>query len=106
MKQLIDPNSAERVLLLLAVAGPLVGVILGALLGAHEPRARRKVVAGALLGGILSLTYGMWGVYGIITNVLGLDSVANLGLQLVLFAALGAIVGVVILKVSLLLKRL
>jgi hypothetical protein len=106
MKQLIDPSSAERVLLFLAVAGPLVGLIFGAVLGAHTRRARCTVIAGVLLGGIGTLTYGMWRVYGIITNALGLDSVANLGLQLVLFAALGAILGAVILKVSLLLKRL
>ncbi len=36
MNQLIAPQSAERVLLFLAVAGPLVGVILGIVIGAHE----------------------------------------------------------------------
>lgn len=106
MKQLIDPNSAERVLLFVAVAGPLMGLIFGALLGAHTRRARRSVIAGVLIGGIGSLIYGMWRVNCVITNALGLDSVANLGLQLVLFAALGAILGAVILRVSLLLKRL
>ena len=106
MKELIDPNSAERVLLFLAVAGPLVGLILGAVFGAHEKCAARRIIAGALLGGIGSLIYAMWRVYGVITNALGLDSVANLGLQLVLFAALGAVLGVVVLRVSLFLKRI
>ena len=106
MKQLIDPKAAERVLLFFAVAGPLVGIIFGAFLGAHTQRARASVATGVLLGAIVSLIYGMWRVYGIITDSLGLDSVANLGLQLILFAVLGAILGAVILKVSLLLKRL
>ena len=106
MKQLIDPSFVERVLLFLAVAGPLVGLILGTVLGAHEKCAARRIIAGALLGGIGSLIYAMWRVYGVITNALGLDSVANLGLQLVLFAALGAVLGVVVLRVSLFLKRI
>ena len=106
MKELIDPRAAERVLLFIAVAGPLVGVIFGALLGAHTRRARASVIAGVLLGSIGSLIYGMWRLYGVITNAFGLDSVANLGLQLVLFTALGAILGAVILRVSLLLKGL
>lgn len=84
----------------------MVGLILGTVLGAHEKCAARRIIAGALLGGIGSLIYAMWRVYGVITNALGLDSVANLGLQLVLFAALGAVLGVVVLRVSLFLKRI
>lgn len=84
----------------------MVGLILGAVFGAHEKCAARRIIAGALLGGIGSLIYAMWRVYGVITNALGLDSVANLGLQLVLFAALGAVLGVVVLRVSLFLKRI
>jgi len=106
MKQLIEPDCVERVLLFLAVAGPLVGLILGAVLGAHEKCSARRIISGVLLGGIGSVVYGMWRVYGVITNALGLDSVANLGLQLVLFAALGAVLGVVVLRVSLFIKRL
>lgn len=105
MKPLVDPGYVERVLLFLAVAGPLIGLVLGALLGAHEKRACPRVIAGILLGAVLSLVYGMWRLYGVITGLLGSDSVANLGLQLVLFAALGAVLGVVILRVSVLLKR-
>lgn len=106
MRELIDSKSVERILLFIAVAGPLMGLILGSLLGAHERIAARRVVAGILLGSIGSLIYGMWKVYNLITNAFGLDSVANLGLQLVLFAALGAILGVVVIRVSSILKRL
>jgi len=106
MKQLIDPNAAEHVLLFVAVAGPLVGLIIGALVGAHEKYAARRVIAGVLLGGIGPLVYWMWRLYGVITNALGLDSVANLALQLVVFAVLGAILGIGILTTSEQLKRL
>lgn len=105
MKELVDPKSVERVFCFLAVAGPLMGLIFGALFGAHEKRAARRVIAGVLLGSIGSLIYGMWWLYNVITDAFGLDSVANLGLQLVLFAALGAILGAVALRISLILKR-
>jgi len=106
MKELIAPEAVERAMLFLAVAGPLVGVILGILLGAHERRAWPRVLAGALIGAIGTLMYAMWRVYGAITDALGLDSVANLALQLVMFAILGAGLGIVVLGVSNVLKRL
>jgi hypothetical protein len=106
MKQLVDPNAVERVLLFVAVAGPLVGLIIGALVGAHEKCAARRVIAGVLLGGIGPLVYWMWRLYGAITNTLGLDSVANLALQLIMFAALGALLGALMLRVSMLIKRI
>ena len=106
MKELIDPKSVERVFCFLAVAGPLMGLIIGAVFGAHEKCAARRVIAGILIGSIGSIIYGMWWLYNVITNAFGLDSVANLGLQLVLFAALGAILGVVVIRVSSILKRL
>ena len=105
MSELIDPKSVERMLLFLAIGGPLVGLILGALLGAHEKRALPRIVAGVLLGALLSLVYGAWHLYRAITGLFGLDSVANLGLQLILFAVLGCVLGAVILRISVVLKR-
>jgi uncharacterized protein with PQ loop repeat len=83
----------------------LVGLIVGALLGAHERRALPRIVAAVLLGALLTVAYGMWRLYGVITDHFGLDSVANLGLQLILFSALGCVLGVVVLRVSVMLKR-
>jgi len=105
MKELIVPQTVERVLLFLAIGGPLIGLILGALLGAHEKRALPRVIAGVLLGAMLTVVYGMWRLYGAITDHFGLDSVANLGLQIIMFSALGCVLGAVILRVSVLLKR-
>ena len=104
MKELIDPRVVERVLIVLAIAGPIAGALVGLLWSARSKRALPFVIEGVLSGALLTLVYGMWRLYGVITNALGLDSVANLGLQLVLFAALGAILGAVILRISLLLK--
>jgi|GEM_PF-1062900 hypothetical protein len=106
MKELIPPQSAEKWLLFIAVAGPLAGLILGTLIGAHERCAARKMVAGALIGGIGSLVYGLWILYNMITDALGLDSVANLCLQLGMFAVLGAAVGVGAYRISAVLRKL
>lgn len=105
MKELIDPKSVERLFLFLAVAGPLGGLVIGVLAGDHEKRVLPRIVAGVLLGAMLPLVYGMWRLYGVITGLFGLDSVANLGLQLLLFTALGCVLGAVILRISVILKR-
>ena len=105
MKELVAADSVERILLLVAAAGPLVGVILGAVIGAHERCAWPKVVAGALIGTLLTVVYGMWRVFGAITGALGLDSVANLVIELILFAAIGLIVGIAAFRISTLLKK-
>lgn len=82
-----------------------MGLIIGALLGLSRKRILPGCVAGALLGAVLTLVYGAWRLYWLITDRLGLDSVANLGLQLVMFAVLGCLLGVVILRISVFLKR-
>jgi len=106
MKPLIDQGVVEKVFLFLAVGGPLIGLIIGVILGAHERNAARRIVQGLLIGIFGTLIYIMWRVYGAITNSLGLDSVANLGLQLLMFVALGVVLAFAIFKVSLLLKRI
>ncbi len=105
MKELINPELAQKVMLGLAVAGPVIGLIAGALMGLRERQAARKTVTGALIGGLLTVVYGLWLVYGAITNALGLDSVLNLALQLVLFAVFGVFLGLIIYRVSIVLKR-
>ena len=103
---MIDPEAVEKTFLFLAVGGPLVGLIIGVILGAHERNATRRVVQGVLIGLLGTLIYIMWRVYGVITNALGLDSVTNIGLQLLMFAALGVMLAFAIFKISLLLKRI
>ena len=105
MKEIIALASVEKMLLFFAVAGPLVGLIIGTIIGAHEEQSWRKIVAGVLIGLLGTLTWGMWHAYGAITDTLGLDSVANLGLQLIIFAVLGAALGIVSFRISLSLKR-
>jgi small basic protein len=105
MKQLIDPNMAQRIMLFLAVAGPIVGLIVGLFLGAHEKCAWPKMVGGLLAGALLTMCYGMWRVYGLVTSKLGLDSVWNLCIQITIFAVLGTILGAASFGISNILKR-
>ncbi len=105
MKELIAPESVEKALLFVAVCAPLVGVVVGTVLGAHERRAAPRIVAGAVIGGLGTVVFGMWHVYGAITNRLGLDSLANMGLQLALFAMFGAALGLAMFGVWRLIKR-
>lgn len=97
LKELIAPEAVERVLLFIAFAGPLFGLIIGTMIGAHERCAWPRMLAGVLIGSLGSAVYGMWRVYGAITSALGLDSVASLVLLLFLFAVLGCALGVAIL---------
>lgn len=95
----------ERVMLFFAVAGPLVGLIAGLFFGAHEKCALPKMIGGLLIGALGTVAYGMWRVYGLITGKLGLDSVWNLYVQLVIFAAAGVLLGAVSFRISNMLKR-
>lgn len=106
MKELLDPALVERVLLLTGVLGPVAGAAVGAAAGFRARRPAAGTIAGALVGGVGTLVYAMWRVYGAITGALGLDSLANLALQLLLFAALGAGIGALIVRISRILDRL
>lgn len=109
MVELIAPHLVDRALLFMGVAGPVAGSVLGAALGASGRwpglRAPGGAVAGALVGALGTLIYAMWRVYGAITDALGLDSVANLALQLVMFAAAGSLLAVAIFRIQAFLKR-
>jgi hypothetical protein len=105
MHELVSPQSVDRMLLFLAVIGPLAGLIIGTMLGAHERCAWPRALAGLLLGGLLTVIYAMWRMYGAITESLGLESVANLVLELVLFAVVGVLVALAAFKITRFLRK-
>ncbi|MGQ9456369.1 MAG: hypothetical protein ACUVRS_00435 [Armatimonadota bacterium] len=47
----------------------------------------------------------MWRLFNAITNALGLQSVANLAVELVLFAIIGGLTGIAAARVFIVLKR-
>ena len=105
MRELVDPGAVEKALLFAAVIGPLAGLIVGLFIGAHERCVWPKILAGVLIGGLGTAVYGMWHVYGAVTDALGLGSVLNLCVQLTLFAAFGCVLGLATFGIWRLIKK-
>ena len=76
-------------MLAVLVLAPLVGLAWGA----RAKRLKLGLLVGALVGGG---NYALWTVYNAITEKLGLDTVANLLVNLGLFLVIGTIAGAVV----------
>ena len=87
MKELIDEHQAHLLMLAVLILAPLVGLAWGA----RSKRVGQGLCVGALVGGG---NYALWTAYNAITAKLGLDTVANLLVNLGLFLVLGTIVGI------------
>ena len=88
MKELITLDQANRLMLALIVIAPVVGTLIGLAL----KRVRACGLAGLAIG---IGNYALWRVYNAITDQLGLDSVKNLVVNLVLFAVVGVAFGLI-----------
>ncbi len=106
MKELINPGDVESAILLLAIGGPIAGLIIGALLGFRKRKVFAKTLLGLLIGLTGVLIFGMWRMYNAITDLIGLDRVSNLVLQLFIFAVLGAILGIAAVRIIAVIQRL
>lgn len=87
MKELIDIHQAHLLMLGILVLAPLVGVGWGF----FQKRLPLGLAVGILVGGG---NYALWTVYNAITQKLGLDTVANLLVNLGLFVVIGIAAGV------------
>ena len=87
MKELIDEHQAHLLMLAVLILAPLIGLAWGA----RSKRVGQGLIIGLLVGGG---NYALWTVYNVITAKLGLDTVANLLVNLGLFLVLGTIVGI------------
>lgn len=96
MKELVTTEQAEQVLRLLALSLPIVGLLIGGVVGARRGRARRGLGIGLLIGHSGPLTFVLWKVYNGIMGRYGLDSVKGLLLNLALFTAVGLVIGVIV----------
>lgn len=74
-----------RIILVLA---PLIGLVWGT----SAKQVKLGVSVGAAIGAGNLL---MWHIYNAITNRLGLDTVVNFGVNLILFVVVGVLIGVV-----------
>lgn len=103
MHELINERQVESALLALAAAGPVVGLVLGALW------RRLGALRGLGLGLLGPLVWLLWRLFCHLTrfapaaeprnDYFGLERVDVLALNLVLFTAVGAVVGLLIRRV-------
>ncbi|MGC8668216.1 MAG: hypothetical protein ACP5VE_08900 [Chthonomonadales bacterium] len=97
MREIVTQEQVEHLFLMLAVAGPAAGALIGALVALCTPRTRGRpgiyALRGVLWGLLGTVNWLLWRLYNAITAQLGLDTVANLLVNLVLFAALGCAAG-------------
>jgi hypothetical protein len=96
MKELVTVAQAEQVILLVAIALPPAGLVLGAAVGAVRKRVALGALAGLLCGMAGPAALVMWRIYNAIIGRYGLDSVKALLINLALFAALGAVIGLAV----------
>ena len=90
MTELITREQADTLFLFLLG----VGLVLGPVAGAVASRRRAAVLPAALVaGGVPVLVGVLWRVYNAITDRMGLDTVANLLVNLVLFVVVGVLCG-------------
>ena len=87
MKELIDLHQAHLLMLGVLVLAPLIGLAWGII----SKRLVFRLAVGILVGGG---NYALWTVYNAVTQKLGLDTVANLLVNLGLFVVVGIAMGV------------
>ena len=89
-RELVDPAQVGTALAVLSAVALLLAVGLGAL-----GRGRRSdgLIRAALILAPVALAWPLWVVYNRIEDHFGLDSVAALLINLVLFAAIGTCIG-------------
>ena len=86
MKELIDPHQAQLLMIGVLLSAPIIGLIWGLL--------TKRLVMGIVIGLAVGMgNYALWTVYNAITDRLGLDTVKNLLVNLMLFTMIGIAVG-------------
>lgn len=95
MHELVSIEAIERWFVLAALAGPPLGIALGGLLGRRLGDPRRAALRGLLIGLVGPVNWLLWRTYSALTNHYGLDSVANLLVNLGIFLGLGFGAGIV-----------
>ncbi len=110
MRELIDEAALERAFLLVAVAGPFVGLAAGAVWAGLRRGAWRTGLVRGLLGGLLGpLVLGLWRLFSWLVryqpapdpanDYFGLERVDVLLLNVVIFVAVGATIGLLVRRV-------
>jgi hypothetical protein len=100
MREIVDAATLERVLVLLAIGAPVAAVVIGALVGARTCGSLPGAAKGLFVGALGPLCYVLWRLYSHLvrydptTGYVGLHKVKVLALNMAIFVAVGAILGV------------
>lgn len=93
LREIVEVGAIERLFVMLAVGGPVAGLLIGAAVGARQREAKRGLLTGLLIGLFGPLNWLLWHLYNAITDANGLDTVRNLLINLALFVAAGLVLG-------------
>jgi hypothetical protein len=110
IKELVDETTLQRAMLALVVVGPLAGGVLGMVLAAAKRQSVRLGLGRGLVGGLLGpLAWLLWRLFEWLTrfqpaadpqhDYFGLERVDVLLLNIVIFVAVGAGVGLLVRRV-------
>lgn len=102
LHEIVDLHTVDRVFILLAIVVPILGAVSGAWWGRLSGRMRYGLIVGISLGMLGPLNLLLWHIYNLITARNGLDTVRNLQINLLVFIATGAVIG---LTIGIILKR-
>ena len=105
MKELVSRDSIEKLFLISAILGPIAGLLLGIIIGKRKQKPAKIIITALGIGAVFSLVYGLWRLYNAITDSLGLDSVLNLGVQIIIFVVFGVLLGITVAKLMLCFKN-
>lgn len=100
MRELVDIGAFERLLQAIAVAGPVGGALLGLFLGIKRGAPAVGLAKGIALGALGPVLFAMWRLYAYLvrydpsTGYVGLHRVDVLLLNVLIFVAVGAILGI------------
>ncbi|NLH98623.1 MAG: hypothetical protein GX446_03920 [Chthonomonadales bacterium] len=94
MRELVSIEAVERLFVVLAIAGPIIGGLAGAVLGLRTRSVARSALRGFAVGMAGVANWLLWRMYNALTDHYGLDSVKNLLVNLVIFTGLGLAAGV------------
>ncbi len=94
-RELISMHAINHLFVLLVWLLPLTGLLIGAGIGAARKRIRFYAGIGLLIGSIGPLNWLLWQFYNGITNRMGMDTVRNLIVNLLVFVGIGLLGGVI-----------
>ena len=96
LREIVTVEQMSRLCVVLAIALPLLGVIVGAMSGGRSGNVRRGALTGLAVGLLGPLIWLMWQIFNAITDRNGLDTVQNVFVNLAVFVVGGVVIGVIV----------